>query len=66
MCKWGFPGGSGSKEFACIVGDLGSISGLGRARGGGHGNPFQYFYLENAMDRGSWWDAVHGVIKSWM
>ena len=43
----GFPGGSGSKETACNVGDLDLIPGLGRSLGGGHGNPFQYSGLEN-------------------
>ena len=37
--KQGFPGGSGGKESACSVGDLGSIPGLGRSPGRGHGNP---------------------------
>ena len=40
----GFPGGSDSKESACSVGDLGSIPGLGRPPGGGHGKPLQYYY----------------------
>ena len=44
----GFPGGSGSKETACNVGDLGLIPGLGRSPGGGHSNPLQYSCLENA------------------
>ena len=44
--------------------DAGSIPGLGRSPGGGHGNPFQYSCLENPMDRGAWWAIVHGVIKS--
>ena len=35
------------------VRDMGSISGWGRFPGGGHGNPLQYFCLENAMDRGA-------------
>ena len=35
------------KESACNVGDLGSIPGLGRSPGGGHGNPLQYSSLEN-------------------
>ena len=35
----GFPGGSDSKESACNAEDLGSILGLGRSPGGGHGNP---------------------------
>ena len=43
----GFPGGSGSKESACNVGDLGSISGIGRSPGGRHGNPLQCSCLEN-------------------
>ena len=43
----GFPGGSDSKEFACNVRDLGSSPGLERSPGGGHGNPFQYSWLEN-------------------
>ena len=35
-----------------------------RSPGEGHGNPLQYSYLENPMDRGDWWVTVHGVIKS--
>ena len=38
----GFPGGSAGKESACSAGNLGSIPGLGRSPGGGHGNPPQY------------------------
>ena len=30
----------------------------------GNGNPLQYSCLENPMDRGAWWAAVHGVVKS--
>ena len=51
----GFPGGSAGKESASKAGDLGSIPGLGRSPGGGHGNPLQYSFLENPMDRGAWW-----------
>ena len=43
----GFPGGSDGKESACNVGNLGAVPGLGRSPGGGHGNPFQYSFLEN-------------------
>ena len=43
----GFPGGSDGKEFACKMGDLGLIPGLGRSPGRGHGNPLQYYSLEN-------------------
>ena len=60
----GFPGGSHSKESAYNAGDLGLIPGLGRAAGGGHGNPLQYSCLENSMDRGAWWDIVHGIEES--
>ena len=61
----GFPGGLDGKEYACNVGDLGSILGLGRCPGEGNGNPLQYSCLENPMDREAWWATVHGVAKSW-
>ena len=63
-CPGGFPGGSDSKESACNAGDLGSIPGWERPPGGGHGNPFQYFCLENPMDRRAWWAAVHRATKT--
>ena len=44
--------------------DLGSIPGWGRSLGGGHGNPFQYSYLENPMDRGVWSATVHRISES--
>ena len=31
----------------------------------GNGTPFQNSCLENPMDGGAWWAAVHGVAKSW-
>ena len=31
--------------------------------GEGNGNPLQFSYLGNPMDRGAWWAAVHGVAK---
>ena len=58
------PGGSEVKASACNARDLGSIPGLGRSPGKGNGNPLQYSCLENPMDRGAWWAAVHGVAKS--
>ena len=33
--------------------------------GEGNGTPLQYSCLENPMDGGAWWAAVHGVTKSW-
>ena len=44
--------------------DMGSIPGPERSPGGGNGNPLQYSYLENPMDRGAWWATVHGVTQS--
>ena len=35
-----------------------------RSPGGGNDNPLQYLCLEDPMDRGAWWAAVHGVAKS--
>ena len=55
------------KESAFNAGDLrdmGSIPGSGRSHGGGYGNPFQYSFLENLMDRGAWQATVHGFVKS--
>ena len=49
------------KEFACNVGNAGSIPGSGRSPGGGNGYPFEYSWLENSMDRGAWQVTVHGV-----
>ena len=60
----GFPGGSDGEKSACNAGDLGSIPGLGRSPGGGHGNPLQYSCLENSVDRGAWLTAVLGFAKS--
>ena len=60
----GFPGGSDGKESTCNAGDLGSIPGLRRSPGGGHGNPLQYSCLENPMDRAAWRATAHGVAKS--
>ena len=42
----GFPG-SDNEESTYSAGDPGSIPGLGRFPGGGHGNPLQYSCLEN-------------------
>ena len=40
-------GGSDGKASACSMGYLGSIPGLGRSPGKGHGNPVHYCCLEN-------------------
>ena len=59
-----FPGGSDSKASAYNAGDPGLIPGSGRSPGEGNGNPLQYSCLENLMDTGAWWAAVHGVTKN--
>ena len=60
----GFPGGSVGKEsYDSSAGDPGSIPGLEGTPGEGNGNPLQYFYLENPMDRGAWWATVHSSHK---
>ena len=60
----GFPGGSDDKESTCNVGDLGSIPGLGRSPGGGHGNPLGNLAWIIPMDGGAWQATVDGVSKS--
>ena len=60
-------GGVVVKNLPAKVGDardLGSIPGLGRPPGEENGNPFQYSYLENSVDRRAWWATVHGVAES--
>ena len=55
----GFPCGSTGKESTCNMGDMGSITVLGRSPGEGKGYPVQYSGLENFMDC-----IVHGVEES--
>ena len=45
-------------------GDMGSIPGSGRYTGRGHGNPLQYSWLGNLIDRGAWKATVHRAAKS--
>ena len=58
------PSGSVVKNLPANARDLGSIHGLGRSPGEGNGNTLQYSCLENPMDGGAWWAAVHGVATS--
>ena len=53
------PAGAGDIRTA------GSVLKSGRSPGRGHGNPLQYSYLENPMDRGAWSTTVHRAAKSW-
>ena len=49
----GFPGVSDGEESTRNAGDLGVIPRLGRSPGRGHGNPLQYFCLENPYGKRS-------------
>ena len=44
--------------------DVGLTPGSGRSPGIGNGNPPQYSYLENPMDRGAWRATVYGVAQN--
>ena len=61
MVYIGFPGGSEVKNLPAKAGDTGSTPGSGRSPGGGNGNPLQYSYLGNPMNRGARQDTVHVV-----
>ena len=50
---------------AGVAGDLSSIPESGRFPGEGNGNPLQYSFLENSMDRGTCWATGNAVAKSW-
>ena len=65
----GFLSGAEVKNLSANVGDArdtGLISRLGRFPGVGNGNILRYSYLENPMDKGTWWATAHRVAKSWM
>ena len=62
ICVHGLPwwlSGKESAHNAGNTGESGSIPGSGRYAGGGHGNPLQYFCLENPRDKRAWWAIVH-------
>ena len=52
------------KNSPARAGDTCLIPELGRFFGGEKANPLQYSCLENPMNEGAWWAAVHGVAKS--
>ena len=59
----GFPGGLDGKVSTFNVGDPSSIPRLGRSPGAENGNPLQYSWLENPMDRRAWQATVYGVAR---
>ena len=65
LAEYGFSWRLSGKESACNTGAAGSIPGSGGSLGGGLGNLLQYSCLENPMDTGAWWAAVHRVAKIW-
>ena len=50
--------------YAEDVRDRGSIPGSGRSPGGGCGNPLQYSFLDNPLDRGAWQTVVYSISES--
>ena len=56
MHIWDFPGGPSGKEpvNAQDLRDAGLIPGSGGSPGEGNGNPLQFSFLKNSMDRGGW------------
>ena len=71
MVLLGLPGWLRRWRICCSVGDLGSIPGLGRSPGGGHGNPFHYSCLENPHGQRSLagpspWDHRESDMTEWL
>jgi len=62
----GFPGSTSGEEppNAVDARDMGLIPVSERYSGGDHGNPLQYSFLENPMNRGAWWSKVQRNAKS--
>ena len=60
----GLPRWLSGKQSDCNAGDSGSTPGSGTSPGERNGSPLQYSCLENAMDRGAWWAAIHEFTKS--
>ena len=55
------------KNLPANAGDTGGVAlipGSGRSLGVGSGDPLQFSYLKNSVDRGAWRATVHGVAKS--
>ena len=64
----GFQSGTSGKEPTCQWRKhktCGFDPWVRKVPGGGHGNPLQYFCLENLMNRGAWQSPRHRFTKSW-
>ena len=64
MCHTGFPGGSGGKEAARNVGDLGSIPGMGSSPEEGMATHSSILAWRIPMDSGAWRATVHAGANS--
>ena len=64
ITRTGLPLWLRSIESACNAGDLGSVPGLGRSPGGGHGNALWYSCLDNPINTGARQAVVHRVAQS--
>ena len=64
LFKMDFPGGRVVKNSPANAGDVDSIPSLRRFPGKGNGNPFQYSYLKNSMDKGAYQAMVYGVTRN--
>ena len=62
--NWSFPGGSVLRNLPANAEEMALIPGSGKSPGEGNGSLLQYSCLENPMDRGTWWAAVHEVTES--
>ena len=66
MCTWASQVALVVKDLPASAGgtgNLGSIPGLERSPGVGHGIPLQYSCLEISIYRGAWWATLHRVTK---
>ena len=53
------------KLIKCLLNTIGYIGHCAQYSGEGNGTPLQYSCLENPMDGGAWWAAIHGVAEGW-
>ena len=63
----GFPGGISGKEPACQSRRCkrhGFDPWVSKIPQGGHGNPLQYSWLENPMDRAAWQPTAHRIAEA--
>ena len=64
---WGFPGDSVGKDSNCNAGDaedMGSLPGLGKSPGGGHGHHSSILAWRIPWTRRAWQTIVYRVTKS--